>query len=428
MEGFYMLGLIALLLLIRLPIAIAIGLATIFYIIFTGAFPLSMAAMAAFNGLDSFALLAVPFFVLAGQIMAHGGIAKHLLALADELLGALPGGYALTSILASTFFADLSGSSPATVAAIGSIMIPAMDSQKYRKDFAAAVCACAGCISVIIPPSNPMVIYGVASNTSIGRLFLAGIVPGLMVAVALLIPAYLISKKNGWRGNAAKREKGSLRRAFVKAKWALLVPVIILGGIYGGIFTPTESAAVACLYALLVGLFIYREFTWREVPGLLRAGALTIVPLMLIVGMATFFGQVISLLGMPMRMAEALKNVSDNPLILLILINLFLLFVGMIMETVAAIVLLTPILMPLVLHLGIDPVHFGLIMIINLAIGFITPPLGVNLFVANSISNVSSEKIFRASLPFVLSLMITLVLIMLFPQTCLWLPNLYFGQ
>ena len=254
MSGFIMLGLMALLLVVRVPIAIAIGLTTFIFLFVTDMFPISLGAMAAFQGVDSFTLLAVPFFVLAGQIMAKGGIAKYLLELADELLGALPGGYALTSILASTFFADLSGSSPATVAAIGSIMIPAMDQQKYKLEFAAAVGACAGGSSVIIPPSNPMVIYGVASNSSIGRLFLAGIIPGIMVAIALLIPAYLIAKKNGWHGSPAKREKGSLRRAFVKARWALMVPVIIMGGIYGGIFTPTESAAVACLYALIVGL------------------------------------------------------------------------------------------------------------------------------------------------------------------------------
>lgn len=427
MAGFIMLLNMAFLLVLRVPIAIAIGLTTLVYTLYTDSFPLTMAAMSAFSGVDSFSLLAVPFFVLAGQIMSKGGIAKHLLNLADELLGALPGGYALTSILASTFFADLSGSAPATVATIGSVMIPAMEKQKYNKSFAAAVCACAGCISVIIPPSNPMVIYGVSSNTSIGRLFLAGVIPGIMVALALMIPAYLIAKKNGWGGNARQRQKGDLWRAFSKAKWALLVPVIIMGSIYGGLCTPTESAAIACLYALLVGLFIYKEFTWREIPMLLSAGALTVTPMLLIVAMATYFGQVISLLGIPMQMASALRSMTDDPVMLLLLVNLLLLFVGMIMETLAAIVLLTPILLPLVTHLGIDPVHFGIIMIINLAVGFITPPLGVNLFVANSISNVSSERIFIAAIPFVCSMLLTLGLIVVFPQLTLWLPDLYFN-
>ena len=426
MTGFLLLLCIACFLFFRIPIAIAIGLTAISYLLITGAMPLSLATIASFSGIDSFALLAVPFFVLAGQIMARGGIAKHLLILADELLGALPGGYALSTILASVFFADLSGSAPATVAAIGTLMVPAMHSQKYRLDFAAAVCACAGCISVIIPPSNPMVIYGVAGNVSIGRLFLAGIIPGAMVAIALMIPAYFISQKNGWKGNPSKRTAGSLLKAFNQAKWALLVPVIIMGGIYGGIFTPTESAAVASLYALIVGLFIYKEFTWKDIPGLFRAAAITVAPLLLIVGMATFFGQLISLLGIPMKMAKTLTSLTTNPILLMLLINLFLLFVGMIMETVAAIVLLTPILLPLVVQLGFDPVHFGIIMIINLAVGFITPPLGVNLFVANSISDVPSERIFAASMPFVISMIITLAILIIFPQLTLWLPNLYF--
>lgn len=428
METLFLFGGFALFLLCRAPIAIAAGLSAMLYIIITGSLPIALGALAAFQGLDSFTLLAVPFFVLAGQIMAHGGIAKHLLKLADALLGSMPGGYALTTVLASTFFADLSGSSPATVAAIGSIMVPAMDKQKYRKDFAAAVCACAGCLSVIIPPSNPMVVYGVATDSSVGRLFLAGIIPGIMVALSLAIPAYLISKKNGWKGNLDATERPTLGTAFRQAIWALLVPVIILGGIYGGIFTPTESAAVACFYALLVGLFIYKEFTFSGIPRLLRMGLITVVPLMLIVGMAAIFSQVISLLGVPTAMARALTSVTENPLLLLLIINAFLLFVGMVMETVAAILLLAPILLPVVMQLNIDPVHFGIIMIINLAIGFITPPLGVNLFVANSISKVPSEKIFVAALPFVFSLMICLALIIIFPQTCLFLPDLAYGK
>lgn len=426
MTGFLLLLLIAFFLFLRVPIAIALGLTSILYLMYSD-MPLSFATMASFSGVDSFALLAVPFFVLAGQIMARGGIAKYLLELADELLGALPGGYALTTILASCFFADLSGSAPATVAAIGTLMIPAMDKQKYRRDFAAAVCACAGCISVIIPPSNPMVIYGVAGNASIGRMFLAGVIPGILVAIALMVPAYFISRKHGWKGNPTKRSKGSLIRAVNRAKWALMVPVIIMGGIYGGFFTPTESAAVASFYALIVGVFIYKEFCLRDIPGLFRVAALTVAPLLLIVAMATFFGQLISLLGIPMKMARALTSVTNDPLLLMLLINVFLLFVGMLMETVAAIVLLTPIILPLVVQLGFDPIHFGIIMIINLAVGFITPPLGVNLFVANSISNVPSEKIFVSALPFVISMLITLVLIIVFPQLSLWLPNLYFN-
>ena len=424
MEAFTIFGLFALFLILRTPIAIAAGLTGVIYMLAQDLLPLTFAPLSAFQGLDSFTLLAVPFFILAGQIMATGGIAKQLLKLADALLGAMPGGYALTTILASVFFADLSGSGPATVSAIGTIMIPAMDAQRYRRSFAAAVAACAGCIAVIIPPSNPMVIYGVATGASVGKLFLAGIIPGIIVAISLLIPAYIISKKNGWAGSAVKL---SVRKTLWEAKWALLVPVIILGGIYCGICTPTESAAVACLYAAIVGRYAYKEYTWLEFPRVLRAGVLTMVPIMFIISMAFLFGQVVTLVGLPARMAEALSTFSNNHLILLLMINLFLLFVGMVMDGAAAITLLAPILLPLAVACNIDPVHFGIVMTINLAIGFITPPMGVNLFVANSLSKEPPLRIFKDATPFVVCMLIALAIITIFPQTALFLPNLYYG-
>jgi len=424
--GLGIFGLFAVLLLFRVPIAISAGLSSIIYMYLIEVLPLTYGPLVAFQSLDRFALLAVPFFILAGQLMATGGIAKKLLKVADEMLGALPGGYALTTVLASTFFADLSGSGPGTVAAIGTLMIPAMDKQGYRLSFAAAVSACAGCLAVIIPPSNPMVIYGVAGDVSIGKLFLAGFIPGAMVAIGLMIPAYLISKKNGWGGTGKRGNLKSVLLAIWDAKWAILVPIIILGGIYSGVFTPTESAAVTCLYSIIVGLFIYKEFTFKELPNIFRVAALNIVSIMLIIALATLFGQVVTLLGIPMQMAEGLKSISSNPLVIMLLINLFLIFVGMVMDTVAAIVLLAPILLSVVMPLGFDPVHFGIIMIVNLAIGFITPPLGVNLFVANSISQVKNEKVFAAALPFVGSMLLVLLLLIIFPELTLFLPNLFY--
>ncbi len=425
MDAFAIFGMFAVFLILRVPIAIACGLTGIIYMLVQDMLPLTFGPLSAFQGLDSFTLLAVPFFILAGQTMATGGIAKQLLRLADALLGAMPGGYALTTILASVFFADLSGSGPATVSAIGTIMIPAMDAQRYRRSFAAAVTACAGCIAVIIPPSNPMVIYGVATGSSVGRLFLAGIIPGAIVAISLLIPAYIISKKNGWKGS---QNKLSVRKTLWEAKWALLVPVIILGGIYGGVATPTESAAVACLYAAFVGRYLYKEYTWPEFYRVLQAAVLTMVPIMFIISMAFLFGQVVTLMGLPARMAQTLMQFSDSPLVLLMLINLFLLFVGMVMDGAAAIILLAPILLPLAVQCGIDPVHFGIIMTINLAIGFITPPMGVNLFVANALSKVMPLQIFKDVSPFALSMLIALGIITVFPQISLFLPDLYYGK
>lgn len=426
MEGFILLGLLLLFLCLRVPIGFASGLVAVCYMLFTGMPPLPLAAQEAFGGIDAFAVLAVPFFVFAGQVMAHGGIAKNLLTLADTLLGGLPGGYALTTILGCIFLADLSGSSAATVSAIGTIMIPGMREQGYSRGFAAAVAACAGCLAVIIPPSTPMILYGVATGASIGKLFFAGFIPGLIVAASLMIPAYFISKKNGWKGKHKRSSWKEVRAAAWTAKWALFIPVIILGGIYSGTFTPTEAGAVACLYSILVGRYAYKEFTWKEFPGIIRAGICTIVPIMIIISLATVFGQVITLLGIPTHIAESLRQATTNPIMLLLLINLFLLVVGMFMETCAAIIILAPILLPLAISLGIDPIHFGIIMIINLSIGFITPPLGVNLFVASSISNVQSVKIFIAAIPFVLCMLVALTIVVLVPQTCMLLPRLLF--
>lgn len=427
MEGFTILVVLIVLLILRTPIAVAAALSGILLLLVKDLMPLTFAPLVAFQSLDSFTLLAVPFFILAGQLMAAGGISKQILKLADELLGAMPGGYALTTVLASVLFAGLSGTGPGCVAAIGAIMIPAMVNQHYERNFAAAVTASAGCLAVLVPPSTPMVVYGIVTDTSIGRLFLAGFMPGILTALAIMITAFWISYRHGWAGT---KQRGTFKEICVclwDAKWALMVPAIILGGIYGGIFTPTESAAVACFYSLLVGLFVYKEYPLRDLPRILAEGAQTIIPIMFIIAMAIFFCQVITIMGIPMQMANALKTLSSNPLILMLTINAFLLIVGMFMETIAAIVLLSPILIPLVLQIGIDPVHFGAIMVVNLAIGFLSPPLGVNLFVASSIGNVSSEAIAKASIPFMLSMFFVLFLVIVFPQISLFLPNWYYG-
>jgi C4-dicarboxylate transporter DctM subunit len=410
------------------PIAVSAGLTSFIFIFATGQLPSSFPPLVAFQSLDRFPLLAVPFFILAGQLMSTGGIARTILKFVDTLFGGIHGGYALVTILACAMFADLSGSAPATVAAIGTLMIPGMITQGYHPAFAAAVAASAGVLALVIPPSNTMVLYGLSGSVSIGRMFLAGFLPGAILTASLMIPAYFICRYYGWQSEKKRGSAKEIIAAAWDAKWAFLVPVIILGGIYSGMFTPTESAAVACVYALFVGLFIYREFTVRDLPRIMNASASIIVAVMFIVAMATVFGQIITLMGVPQSISDRMLAVSDNPLVALLLINVLLLVVGMFMDGGAAIILLTPVLLAAALKLQLDPVYFGVIMIINLAIGTLTPPLGVNLFVANSIAKVSSEKIFLAAIPLILSMLVGLAVIIRFPEISLVIPRLYYGN
>ncbi len=422
----YLVFLMALLVL-RIPIIIATGIITAFYITIQTSMQLEFIAVVVFQSLDKFTLLAIPLFILAGSFMSSGGIAKHLINLADEIVGQFHGGLALATIMACVFIADLTGSGPATVAAVGSITIPAMIERGYGKGFACAVAACAGTLGVIIPPSNPMIIYGVSGDVSIGRLFLAGFIPGGLLAISMMIPVYFISKKEGYKGRDKTSNLRDILSAAWHAKWALLVPVIILGGIYSGVFTPTESAAVACVYALIIGLFVYRDFGIKDVPLIISRTLLLTGAILPIIAFATAFGQIITLDGVPTSLAKMVSQNIDSLWKLLIIINLFLLFVGCFMEALAGIVLLTPLLLPLVEHFGMNPVHFGLVMIVNLAIGFMTPPLGLNLFVAQSIAKAKVTEIFHYSIPILISMLVALVLITYIPWLSLVLPNLFYG-
>lgn len=406
-------------LVLGVPIAFALGLATVATIIGAGTLPIAYLSQIAFVSIDSFPIMAIPFFIAAGVFMGAGGLSKRLLAVGDELVGALPGGMALASIMTCMFFAAISGSGPATVAAIGTITIPAMIARGYDKFFAAAVVAAAGAIGVIIPPSNPFVIYGVAGQVSVGKLFMAGIVPGLIMGLSLMAVTYIISKKKGWQGEKRARSAATLLHACWDAKWALLVPVIVLGGIYGGIMTPTEAAAVAALYGLIVGLWVYREMSWKGLYASCIETTLTSSIVIVLMAMATMFGNIMTIEQIPETIANAILSVSENKIVILLLINVFLLWVGIFMEALAAIVILTPILLPLALKLGVDPVHFGVIMVMNLAIGFITPPVGVNLFVASGIARTGIGKVAAAALPFLLSMLIVLMLVTYIPEISL---------
>ena len=427
MQVFPYLAFLLVLLVVRVPVIIATGIITAFYIALETEQQLGYIAVVVFQSLDKFTLLAIPLFILAGSFMSSGGIAKHLINLADEIVGDFPGGLALTTIMSCFFIADLTGSGPATVAAVGSITIPAMIERGYGPGFACAVAACAGTLGVIIPPSNPMIIYGVSGDVSIGRLFLAGFIPGILLTISMMVPVYIISIRKGYKG---KDKKGSFKDIMIaawKAKWAILVPVIILGGIYSGVFTPTESAAVACVYAFIIGLFVYRDFTYRDLPAILSRTLLLTGAIIPIIAFATAFGQVITLDQVPMSLAKMVSQNIDSLWKLLLILNLFLIFVGCFMEALAGIVLLTPLLLPMVETLGMDPVHFGIMMIVNLAIGFMSPPLGLNLFVAQSIAKAKITDIFASSIPILMSMLIALALITFIPWFAMVLPNLFYN-
>ncbi|QOR67239.1 TRAP transporter large permease [Cytobacillus suaedae] len=417
-------GSFALLLLLSVPIGISIGLATLITIFYSGTLPVEFLAKELVTSVDSFPLMAVPFFILAGEIMGKGGISERLFNVANALVGNRTGGFAIATIVTCMFFAAISGSGPATVAAIGGIMIPAMVRQGYDKKFATAVVAAAGSIGVIIPPSIPMVIYGVTGNTSIGDLFIAGIVPGILVGLSMMVWAYYYSKKKGYKGLAEPTSLKKIWKATWDAKWALLIPVIILGGIYGGYFTPTEAAVIAVVYGLFASMVLYKELKFKELPKVLIDSALTTATVLIIVGTATAFGRFLTIEQIPNKVANAMMSISSEPIIIILLITVLLLFVGMFMDTLAAIIILTPILLPIAIQIGYDPVHFGILMIVNLAIGFFTPPVGVNLFVGSGISGVSMGALSRAVIPFVVAMIITLIFLTFIPQLSLFLVGL----
>lgn len=410
---------------VGVPIAVSILLASIIGIEYFSRLPLLMVPQQMFVGLDHFPLMAIPFFILAGNLMAGGGISSRLVDLAKSIVGGVQGGLAMSCVLTCMMFAAVSGSSVATTFAIGAILIPAMVRHGYPKPLAASIQASSAELGVLIPPSIPLILFGVSTNTSIGQLFIAGIGPGLLIGGALLVFLYVFCKLRGY-GLQDREDRSEFLVAFRRAWAAMLMPVVVIGGIYGGVFTPTEAAAVAVFYALVVGGLVYRELTLADLGPILRQSVLSTAAVMLIIAAAALFSFLISRSGLPREVAGWVTAVFDSPWTFLLAVNILLLAVGMFIETGAAILVLAPILTPIAIQFGIHPVHFGLVMVVNLALGMITPPLGVNLFAACAVAKISIDQMLPHLVRFVLVVLTCLMAITYMPWISMGLVNLLY--
>ena len=418
---------LAILFLAGVPIAVAIGLASVIGIEVQGSLPLLLVAQRMFTGIDSFPLMAIPLFILAGNLMSAGGISQRLVELAKSMVGGIQGGLACSCVLTCMMFASVSGSSVATTFAIGAILIPAMVKHGYPKPMAASIQASSAELGVLIPPSIPLILYGVSTDTSIGRLFIAGLGPGLLVATSLIVLVLVLCRVKGI-GMRDGEDRSSLARAAFNALPALLVPFVILGGIYSGVFTPTEASAAAVAAALIVGMGIYRELKFSMLPEILKQTVIATSAIMIIISAAALFSFLITRSGLPNEIAAWFKDVFDSRFAFLLAVNVLLLLVGMFIETSAAILVLAPILTPIAVAYGVDPVHFGLIIVVNLALGMITPPLGVNLFAACAVAKLSVDQIIPHLVWFVLTVFGALMIITYVPAITMWPVELVFGN
>lgn len=417
-------GSFALLLIIGVPIGIALGAASLLAIAYVPFLNFDLYALGLVSGINSFTLIAVVLFTLAGSLMAQGGISRRLVAVADRAFGRSPGDLGTVTIMACLFFAAISGTGSATVAAIGLAMIPALVERGYDRAYAGAMVASAGGLGVMIPPSVVMIVYAVAAGVSVTALFMAGIIPGMVIALTLIIYNITQRRKMAVKGEAVLHE-GSVWAALNQAKLALLMPVVVLGGIYSGVVTPTESSAVAVVYALIVSVFVYKELPLRDIPRMMLDSALLVSAVLVIIGASVAFGRIIALEQIPTQLAEFVLSMTQSRYVVLLATIVLLLIVGTFLETLAAIVILTPVLLPITLELGIDPVHFGIVMIVALAIGFVTPPLGANLFMAAQVGQIPFDRIARRIFPWVVTMVVALLIIAFVPWLSLVLPQVF---
>ncbi|HYH39616.1 MAG TPA: TRAP transporter large permease [Azospirillum sp.] len=424
MTSFMLIVMVALFAL-SVPIAVAIAAAAIGGISFFTTMPLIVVAQKLMTSIDSFPLMAVPFFILAGNLMEAGGISARLVEFAKAVVGNIQGGLACSCVLTCMIFASVSGSSVATTFAIGAIIIPAMIAHGYPRDFAASLQATSAELGVIIPPSIPMILYGVSAEVSIGEMFIAGIGPGLLIGGALTVFTYVTCRINGW-GKQDREGRMGFVKATERAALALLMPFIIIGGIYRGVFTPTEASVVAVVYAFIVGMFVYRAVTWADLAPILRKSVLSSAVIMFIIAAAGLFSFLITRAGVPAAIGAWISETFGSAGSYLLAVNLFLFVVGMFVETSASIIVLAPILAPVAVHFGVDPVHFGLIMVVNLAMGMITPPFGVNLFAACQVAGLSLEQIIGRLVPFVIVVFACLMVITYVPAVTLFFRGLVY--
>ncbi|MCF7543448.1 TRAP transporter large permease [Pseudomonas petrae] len=423
MDAFILLGSFIALILIGMPVAYALGLSALI-----GAWwieiPFDALMIQVAGGVNKFSLLAIPFFVLAGAIMAEGGMSRRLVAFAGVLVGFVRGGLSLVNIVASTFFGAISGSSVADTASVGSVLIPEMERNGYPRDFSTAVTVSGSVQALLTPPSHNSVLYSLAAGgtVSIASLFMAGIMPGLLLSAVMMVLCMIFARKR----NYPKGEVIPLRKALKiagEALWGMMAMVIILGGILSGVFTATESAAIAVLWAFFVTMFIYRDYKWRDLPKLMHRAVRTVSIVMILIGFAASFGYILTLMEIPMKITTAFLTLSDNRYVILMCINIMLLLLGTVMDMAPLILILTPILLPVIIGIGVDPVHFGMIMLVNLGIGLITPPVGAVLFVGAAVGKVTIEATVKAFLPFYVALFLVLMAVTYIPAISLWLPS-----
>ncbi|WP_456428897.1 TRAP transporter large permease [Nitratifractor sp.] len=420
-------GLFALLLLIGTPIAVALGASTFLTLVtFTQISPIEVSSML-FEKVEGYSLMAIPMFILAGSLLSKGSSAHRIIEFAKSMVGHLPGGLPMSAIFASIIFAAVSGSSPATVVAIGSIMFAAIEEAGYPKRYAIGTVATAGSLGILIPPSIVMIVYGVTAEQSIGKLFMAGVVPGIMIGTMMMAVTYVGARRLGFK--RTQPQPWSIRlKKMREASWALMTILIVIGGIYGGVFTPTEAAAVAAVWAFFVSMFIYRDIRWRELPRVFLDAAKTSAMIMFIIANAMLFAHFLTLENVPQMITQFLIDSHVGPLMFLLFVNILLFFAGDFMEPSAIIMIMVPLLLPVAIALGIDPIHFGIVVTINMELGMITPPIGLNLFVTSGITGVSLKDVIVYSLPWSMTILLGLLIVTYVPQIALWLPHMMYGQ
>ncbi len=414
------------LMLIGVPVAVSLGASTVITMLLFTDLDVATIPQLIFDGINKFALMAIPMFILAGNLLSKGGSARRIIDFAKSMVGHLPGGLPMSAIFACVIFAAVSGSSPATVVAIGSIMFVAIKEAGYPKEYAVGGITTAGSLGILIPPSVVMIVYGVTAEVSIAQLFMAGVVPGLMLGGMMILQTYIGAKKLGFKATTPEPWSERIKK-FFRAFWALLIVVVVIGGIYGGIFTPTEAAAASAIYALIISLFVYKDIKFKDLWDICLESAITTAMIFFIIANAVVFAYLLTSENIPQTIADSILAANIGKIGFLIIVNVLLFIMGQFMEPSSVVMIMVPLLLPIATALGVDPVHFGILLIVNMEIGMITPPVGLNLFVASGLTGMNLKDVIVSCLPWTLTLFVGLVLVTYIPEISLWLPRLMYG-